>query len=68
VISTEPQHMRARVLPCLPHLDSLVINDYEAAALTGLAVCRASGPTPPRRCRPPAVVVCRGENGVVSAQ
>lgn len=41
VISTEPEHMRERVRPCLPHLDSLVINDYEAAALTGLAVMRA---------------------------
>lgn len=75
VISTEPEHMRARVLPCLPHLDSLVINDYEAAALTGLPVLRegradavvAAQAARWLQARGPALVVVHFPEGCVAA-
>jgi sugar/nucleoside kinase (ribokinase family) len=36
MVSAAPDVVRALVDPCLEHLDSLIVNDYEAAALTGL--------------------------------
>ncbi|MDR3514247.1 MAG: carbohydrate kinase family protein [Azospirillaceae bacterium] len=40
MISSTPAEIRRLVQPCLAHLDSLIINDFEAGALTGLAVVR----------------------------
>lgn len=36
VMTIEHAALRALVLPCLPHLDYLVVNDYEIGALTGV--------------------------------
>ena len=36
LVSLSPQQVREVGLPCLPHLDSLVINEIEAGALTGI--------------------------------
>ncbi len=41
MISGPPEEIRRLVLPCLPHLDSLIINDYEAGVLTGIDVVSA---------------------------
>lgn len=41
MISGSPDEIRRLVLPCLPHLDSLIINDYEAGVLTGIDVVSA---------------------------
>jgi sugar/nucleoside kinase (ribokinase family) len=38
MISGPPDAIRRLVSPCLPYLDSLIINDYEAAILTGIEV------------------------------
>ncbi len=38
MVSAAPAVIRALVEACLEHLDTLIINDYEAAALTGLEV------------------------------
>lgn len=38
MISGEPEAIRPLVMPCLPYLDSLIINDYEAGILTGINV------------------------------
>ncbi|WP_018605705.1 carbohydrate kinase family protein [Uliginosibacterium gangwonense] len=38
MISAEPAEIRHLVGPCLPHLDSLIINDYEAGALSGINI------------------------------
>jgi sugar/nucleoside kinase (ribokinase family) len=38
MVSAAPDEIRALVRPCLKHLDTLIVNDYEAAALTGLDV------------------------------
>jgi sugar/nucleoside kinase (ribokinase family) len=48
MVSAAPEDIRSLVRPCLKHLDSLIINDYEAAALTGLDLAaggRASAQT-----------------------
>ena len=36
MVSAAPDLIRTLVLPCLPLLDSLIVNEYEAAALTGI--------------------------------
>lgn len=36
VMTIEKTLLRQLVLPCLPHLDYLVVNDYEIGALTGI--------------------------------
>lgn len=36
LVDLEPGRMAEIVLPCLPHLDSIVINELEASALTGI--------------------------------
>jgi len=41
MISGSPEEIRRLVLPCLPHLDSLIINDFEAGILTGIDVVSA---------------------------
>jgi sugar/nucleoside kinase (ribokinase family) len=33
LVSTSPEHLRATILPCLPHLTTLVCNDFEIGAL-----------------------------------
>jgi len=40
MISADPAEIRRLVGPCLPHLDSLIINDYEAGALAELNVLK----------------------------
>ncbi|GAA0805409.1 carbohydrate kinase family protein [Spirilliplanes yamanashiensis] len=46
LVDLPPQRMRRLVEPCLPYVDSLVINELEAGALTGLdaPVPTADGP------------------------
>jgi len=38
MVSAAPDVIRRLVRPCLPHLDTLIVNDYEAAALTDLEI------------------------------
>lgn len=40
LVSVAPQVLRDLVRPCLPHCDYLVVNDFEAGAIAGLAVTR----------------------------
>ncbi len=35
LVSTSPETLRATILPCLPHLSTLVCNDFEIGALAG---------------------------------
>ncbi len=46
LVSLEPRRTAEATLPCLPHLDTIVINELEAGALTGIeaAVPTADGP------------------------
>lgn len=41
LVSVELHVIRRLAEPCLPHLDTLIVNDYEAGALTGLEVVAA---------------------------
>ena len=41
LVSVEPDVIRRLAEPCLPHLDTLIVNDYEAGALTGREVVAA---------------------------
>ena len=43
MISAAPDDLRRLTTPCLEHLDSLIINDFEAGALTGLELVTPSG-------------------------
>ena len=36
LVSAEPERLRSIVTPCLPHADSIIINELEAGALTGI--------------------------------
>lgn len=45
MISSEPEVIRQLAGPCLEWLDSLIINDYEAGALSGMDVVRPDGST-----------------------
>ena len=38
LVSAEPAEIGRLAAPCLPHLDTLIVNDYEAGALTDLEV------------------------------
>ncbi len=44
--SLEPDRIREVALPCLPHADSIIVNELEAGALTGIDVS-APGPDAP---------------------
>jgi sugar/nucleoside kinase (ribokinase family) len=48
--SFEPAVIKSIVVPMLPWLDSLIVNDFEAAALTGLKTVE-NGKTNPAECR-----------------
>ena len=56
MVSSAPEQLRNLVVPCLPHLDSLIINDYEAGVLTGIDVV-AGGVTSPGAARRAAVAL-----------
>ena len=49
LVCVEPERIRALAAPCLPHLDTIIINELEAAAITGQ---RRSAGRGPRAARP----------------
>ena len=46
LVTVSPERIRALALPCLPHLDSIVVNELEAAAVLDAAVPRAGTDEP----------------------
>ena len=38
-----PERLRGLILPCLPHLDTLIVNDSEIGALAGMPTTRGGG-------------------------
>ncbi|WP_116132063.1 carbohydrate kinase family protein [Tropicimonas sp. IMCC34043] len=46
LVAAEAEAIREHVHPCLPHLDTLVVNDQEIGALAGVATLRAGQPDP----------------------
>ena len=43
LVSAEAAEVRRLAAPCLEHLDTLIVNDYEAGALTGMNVVAGGG-------------------------
>ena len=50
LVSIEPEKIRAAALPLLHYLDTLIINDYEAGALTEIETIK-NGVTDPQACK-----------------
>jgi sugar/nucleoside kinase (ribokinase family) len=46
LMSTSPAKLAALARPCLPHLDLLIVNDFEIGALAGMETRGANGPLP----------------------
>ena len=47
LMTTRAERLAELGRPCLPHLDCLIVNDYEIGALAGLKTRRADGSTDP---------------------
>jgi len=43
LVSIDSEKIRDIALPCIPYLDSVIINEYELGALSGKSVCRKNG-------------------------
>ena len=66
LLSVEPETVARLAFPCLPHLDSLIINDYEAGALSDLP-CVVDGKTDLRACLKAAhLIIARGAMACVT--
>lgn len=50
LVSIAEDKIRAIATPCLAYLDSLIINEYELGALSGLPVCSADGVVSIEKC------------------
>lgn len=61
LVSVEPEAIRAAALPMLPFLDTLIINDYEAAAISGVETI-VNGVTEASACRKAAEVLMERTN------
>lgn len=66
MISGAPEEIRRLVLPCLPHLDSLIINDYEAGVLTGIDVVSAGVTSAGAARRAAVALLVSGPLGLVA--
>ena len=51
LVTVPPEKLRALALPCLPHLDTLVVNDFEIGALTERTTVSKDGVTDQAACR-----------------
>lgn len=61
LVSVESGKIRATALPMLPYLDTLIINDYEAGAISEIATIK-SGVTDAAACRQAAEVLMERSN------
>jgi len=66
MVSSEPGRLRELAGPCLPHLDSIIINDHEAGALTGIEVVRRGATSLANARRAAAALVELGVAGVAA--
>jgi len=65
MVSGDPAELRRLALPCLPHLDSLIINDFEAGALAGVEVVKDGVTSVPAARQAAARLLERGPMAVV---
>ena len=61
LVSVEPEKICATALPLLPYLDTLIINDYEAGAISEIATIK-DGATDAAACRNAAEVLMDRSN------
>ncbi len=61
LVSVEPEKIRATALPMLPYLDTLVINDYEAGAISEIATIK-NRVTDAAACRRAAQILMERSN------
>lgn len=61
LVSIEPEKIRAAALPLLGHLDTLIINDYEAGALAEIETIK-NGVADARACRKAAEILMERSN------
>jgi sugar/nucleoside kinase (ribokinase family) len=61
LVSVEPEKIRAAALPLLAHLDTLIINDYEAGALAEIETIK-NGEADAEACRHAAQVLMERSN------
>jgi sugar/nucleoside kinase (ribokinase family) len=59
LVSIAPERVRAVAEPLLGHLETLIVNDYEAGAITGIATVRG-GSADPASCRAAAERLMEG--------
>jgi sugar/nucleoside kinase (ribokinase family) len=57
LITIDPARLAEIILPCLPHLDLLVLNDFEIGALAGMTTTRLGGETDIKAVRQAAQIV-----------
>jgi sugar/nucleoside kinase (ribokinase family) len=65
MVSGDPEAMRRAAAPCLPNLDSLIVNDFEAGALTGMEVVRDGAASPAAARRAAAALLEQGAMDLV---
>jgi len=65
MVSGDPAGLRRLVTPCLPHLDSLIINDFEAGALAGVEVVKEGVTSVEGARRAAAILLGQGPMEVV---
>lgn len=61
LVSVEPEKIRSSALPLLPYLDTLIINDYEAGALTEIETIK-NDITDVKACRKAAEILMERSN------
>ena len=61
LVSVEPEKIRTTALPMLPYLDTLIINDYEAGAISEIATIK-NGVTDASACRTAAEILMERSN------
>jgi sugar/nucleoside kinase (ribokinase family) len=61
LVSVEPEKIRAAGRPLLPHLDTLIVNDYEAGALAEIETIK-NGVTDAQACRRAAEILMAQSN------
>ncbi len=57
LVTVAPERLREIVIPCLPHLSTLVVNDFEIGAITGVDTLR-DGETDRAACEEAARIAC----------
>jgi len=50
LVSIAPDRIRQLALPCIPHLDTLIVNEYELGAVANIDICNKDGTINQKSC------------------